>query len=129
MFSRRTIFLITLMLAVTFYISPRYEAEAMDPVTMAILMPIAIQAAKVMTPYIVKAVVNMTVAFAKASVHLLEMLLLPVGLIEVTLLCFWLFKPGIRHLIVGFCAPFKFAWKMLLLPLAPFGVGVNTGGR
>lgn len=111
-FSRKNLLILTLLFTVTFYMLPQQEAQAIDPVTMAILAPIAMQAAKAVAPYVFKALGNMGALFLRASVHLLETMLLPVGLFECTLLARWLFVPGVKHLWKGICGPFKFCGWM-----------------
>lgn len=125
MFSRKSLLIMALLLAVTFYMTPRYEAEAMDPVTIAILAPIAIQVAKVVAPYIFKGLANMGVFMLKAGKPLLETFLLPCGIFELTLLAPWRWRPGLIHIGQGILGPFKFCGYMLLVPLSPFGIGQN----
>ena len=51
---RRYSIVLTLMVALFAFMAPQPEAKAMDPVTIAILAPIAIQVGKAMMPYIEK---------------------------------------------------------------------------
>jgi len=112
MLTRKTLLFLTVLLAVIFYMTPRYEAEAIDPVTMAILAPIAIQAAKIMAPHVIRALGNMSRVFIRASAHLVEFFLLPIGLVESTILCRWRFRHGLMHMWTGLCGPFKFCGWM-----------------
>ncbi len=127
-FTRRNLLICTLLLTVAFYMVPRYEAQAFDPVTIAIVAPIAIQAAKIVAPYVIRGLGNMGVHLLKSFRPLLETLLLPCGLIEVTLLAPWLWRPGFKHIGIGLLGPVKFCGYMLLLPLSPFGITMKTGG-
>ena len=110
--SKKNLLILTLLLTVTFYMMPQQKAEAIDPVTMAILAPIAIQGAKILAPYVIKAIGNMGKLFLRASGNLLETFLLPVGIIECTILAPWLFGRGCMHVFQGICGPLKFCGWM-----------------
>ncbi len=127
-FTRRNLLICTLLLSVVFYMVPRYEAEAVDPVTLAIVAPIALQTAKIIAPYIFQAVGNMGTHLLKSCKPLLETLLLPCGLVEATLLAPWRWRAGFKHMWQGLLGPVKFCGYMLLFPLSPFGITVNPGG-
>ena len=118
------IFTVSVMLFAFFY--PQPEAKAMDPVTIAILAPIAIQVAKTMMPYIVRGLINMGRMGLKAGKELVSILRLPLGLIQVIFLFPWgrNFSSGLRNIGHGFFAPFMFAFYCLLLPFSAFGVGL-----
>lgn len=118
------IFTISVMLFAFFY--PQPEAKAMDPVTIAILAPIAIQVAKTMMPYIVRGLINMSRMGLKAGKELVSILRLPLGIIQVLLLFPWgrNFSSGLRNIGHGGVAPFMFAFYCLLLPFSAFGVGL-----
>ena len=92
------IFTISVMLFAFFY--PQPEAKAMDPVTIAILAPIAIQVAKTMMPYVVRGLINMSRMGVKAGKELISILRLPLGIIQVLLLFPWgrNFSSGLRNI-------------------------------
>ena len=118
------IFTISVMMFAFFY--PQPEAKAMDPVTIAILAPIAIQMAKTMMPYVVRGLKNMGKMGLKAGKELVSVLRLPLGLIQVLLLFPWgrNFSSGIQNIGHGLIAPFIFAFYCVLLPFSAFGVGL-----
>ena len=118
------IFTISVMLYAFFY--PQPEARAMDPVTIAILAPIAIQVAKTMMPYVVRGLINMGRMGLKAGKELVSILRLPLGIFQVIFLFPWgrNFSSGIRNIGHGCVAPFMFAFYCLLLPFSAFGVGL-----
>ena len=118
------IFTISVMMFAFFY--PEPEAKAMDPVTIAILAPIAIQVAKTMRPYIVRGMINLGRMGLKAGKELISILRLPLGIIQVLFLFPWgrNFSSGIRNIGHGFFAPFMFAFYCMLLPISAFGVGL-----
>ena len=115
---------LTVMMFAFFY--PQPEARAMDPVTIAILAPIAIQVAKAMMPYVIRGMINMGRMGMKAGREMLNILRLPLGLVQVIFLWPWgrNFSSGLRNLGHGAVAPFMMTFYFLLLPFSAFGVGV-----
>ena len=83
---RRYSIVLTLMVALFAFMAPQPEAKAMDPVTIAILAPIAIQVGKAMMPYIIKGLTNMGRMGRKAGVELINVFRLPLGILQLTLL-------------------------------------------
>lgn len=118
------IFTAALMLFAFFY--PQPEAKAMDPVTIAILAPIAIQVAKTMMPYVIRGMVNMGRMGLKAGRELISILRLPLGLVQTLFLFPWgrNFSSGLRNMGHGIIAPFKFGFYIFLLPFSIFGIGL-----
>lgn len=97
----------------------------MDPVTIAILAPIAIQVGKAMMPYVIKGLANMGRMGLKAGVELINVLRLPLGILQLTLLLpFGTFYSGLQNLVIGFIAPFKMAFFTIMIPVAAFGIGL-----
>ena len=115
---------LTVMMFAFFY--PQPEARAMDPVTIAVLAPIAIQVAKAMMPYVIRGMINMGRMGMKAGREMLSILRLPLGLVQVIFLWPWgrNFSSGLRNIGHGAVAPFMMAFYCLLLPFSAFGVGV-----
>ena len=103
------------------------RAEAMDPVTIAILAPLAIKGAKIATPYVVRGIKCGCLQLKMIGIDLFKFLALPLGLCQMTVGApFGYFKPGVDNLWVGVQSPFKFVWDTLMLPIA--FVGVNPPG-
>lgn len=127
-FTKKNLLILTLLLSVTFYMAPQYEAEG--SVTAAVLLaPVAIQAAKIAAPYVIRGLANMGKHMLVAGKELLYVFLIPVGLIECTVLAPWgLWRPGLKHLGMGGLGILKFCGYMLLLPISPLGINVG-GGR
>ncbi len=123
--SRKNLLILTVLAAVCFFMMPQQKAEAFDPVTLAIVAPLALQAAKVVAPYVFKAAANMGIVIARATVDLLGIIRLPIGLVECTLLAPWTFRAGLKNIGLGLAAPFKFCGWILLVPVSPLGIGVN----
>lgn len=122
--NRRLFLLLTVIFCVTLYFQPQQEVQAIDPVTIAILTPVAIKAAQIMAPYVIAGLKRMGVASIKAGVHMVNILRLPLGVLEVTIGAPWFFKRGIRDLAKGIIAPFKFAFYTIMVPAAAFGLRV-----
>lgn len=113
---RRTTWII--LLAVYFCTMVPPQAKAIDPVTIAILAPIAIKAAKVMRPYIQKGLISGTRGLIQTGKDTLEILYLPWGVVQMTLgLPFGGLGPGLRNVGKGALAPFKVVADVLYLPI------------
>ena len=94
------------------------EAKAIDPVTIAILAPIAIKAAKVVHPYIQRGIISGTKGLIQTGKDTLEILYLPWGVVQMTLgLPFGGLGPGISNVGRGLIAPFKVVADVLYLPI------------
>lgn len=123
--TRRFVLVATLLCVIAFYFAPRYEAQAyVDPVTIAILAPIALKAASIVAPHVIRAMGAMGKELMKGGIDLAGILYLPLGVVESTVLLPWCFSNGIKHIGKGVVAPFKFALHVLVLPLTPLGVSL-----
>jgi hypothetical protein len=123
--TKRFLLAATILLSAVFYFGPSTEAEAIDPVTIAILTPVAIQAAKILAPYVIRGLKNMTVVLLRAGGNLISFFRFPIGLLQVTILApFGQFKSGFANMGKGLWAPFQMCGNLLMLPLSIFGIGV-----
>lgn len=103
------------------------EIRAVDPVTMAIFAPIALKAASIATPYVVRGVQSGAVHMVKIGYDIVGIFRLPLGIGQTVLgWPFGMFGDGVKNLTLGFVAPFKMAWDVILLPVA--FLGLSTGG-
>lgn len=119
---RRTVLLL-IVLMIGFAVFRVQEAKAMDPVTIAILAPIAIKAAKIAAPYVLRGLKSGGAHLLKMGKDTLEILYLPLGVVRCTLLApFGQLGPGMKNIVQGGIAPFKLALDAVLLPIAFFGV-------
>jgi hypothetical protein len=121
----RKFLLVTLLIAVIAWIFPQPEAQAFDPVTLSLLAPVAMEAAKTASPIVLKWLSGVGKVMLKMGKDTLEIFLLPVGLMEVifgTPFARSCFTQGCRFMLKGSVAPFKLCFHTLLLPLAFFGV-------
>jgi len=114
--------IITLALMFILFSVPAPKAEAMEPITIAMLAaPIVIPIVKAMIPYIVKGGVNFAGGLVEVFVDMFGIFLLPIGLAESTIGApFGLFSTGMKHLGDGCLAPFKMTWSTVLLPIKIF---------
>ena len=118
----RRLILVVLAASIFLAVLPA-RVEAIDPVTIAILAPIAIQAARIAYPYVKQGLINMGKHFLKMGGDMLELLLLPWGLVEMTLGApLGGFSPGVKHFVKGGVAIGKLVWHCLLIPISPMGI-------
>lgn len=121
---RRNLFILLLAVSVLF---PMMKGEvcAMDPVTIAILAPVAIKAAEVMMPYVIQGLKNAGVHLMKMGLDLAGILKLPMGLLQATLGApIGMFDSGLQNMLAGLTAPLQLVWHTLVFPLAIFGFAV-----
>lgn len=114
-----TICLLAAMVAIAF---PMPEAKAIDPVTMAILAPVAIKAAEKAAPYLYRGVYNSGKCLLQMGKDTAQILYLPYGL---GYMCVGGMKHGLVYVIKGGIAPAKLVVHTLLLPLMLLGVNIN----
>ena len=121
--TRRFLLILTIALIATFYFAPQPKAQAFDPVTLAILTPLAIQGAKILAPYVIRGLKNIAVVGLRSAKYLLKFFLVPIGLVECIIMP-WRISTGLAHMGQGFIGLFCFLGNVLLLPFAAFGIGV-----
>ncbi|MBR2373636.1 MAG: hypothetical protein IKA87_05340 [Lentisphaeria bacterium] len=98
------------------------KLNAMDPVTIAILAPVAIKAAEVMMPYVLQGLKNAGIHLVKMGLDLAGILKLPLGVIQSTLGApVGMFQDGLRNMVDGVLAPLQLVWHTLTFPFAIFG--------
>ena len=100
------------------------RVEAMDPVTIAILTPIAIKGAQVAAPYVMRGLMSGAQHMVSMGYDLVNFFRLPLGVVQATVgIPFGQLGNGVRNMIAGGIAPFKFVIKTLLLPIAFCRIG------
>ena len=122
---KRTIILFTLaiMLLVPGICTPR--AAAFEPITVALLAPVALKVYEAAEPRLVKGAAAGGRKMIQIGGNLLEFFLLPLGAIQVTLGApFGFFNSGVNNITRGAIAPVKMVGNMLVLPFALFGVNL-----
>ena len=96
-----------------------------EPVSMIILAPLALKAANMASPYVIKWMQNSGGRLLNMGKDVVEILYLPLGVVQCTAGApFGFFGQGLSNIGSGCVAPFKLVWDTLLLPLAIFGIGV-----
>ena len=121
--TRRFLLILTIVLIGTFYFTPQPKAEAFDPVTLAILTPLAIQGAKILAPYVIRGLKNVALVGVRSAKYFIKFFLVPFGLIECIIMP-WRISTGLAHMGQGFIGLFCFVGNVCILPIAAFGVGV-----
>lgn len=98
-----------------------------EPVTMIILAPLALKAANMASPYVIQWMKNSGGQLLNIGKDMVDLLCLPLGVVQCTLGApLGFFSNGLGNIGAGCVAPFKLVKDVLLLPLAIFGIGVNT---
>ena len=103
------------------------KARAIDPVTMAILAPVALRVAEAAKPYVIKGAAGTCLGLFKIGKAAFQMLYLPWGVLEMTVGApFHKFKSGVKHVIRGgVYAPARVLMYTLVLPLYMVGAEMN----
>ena len=103
------------------------RAKAIDPVTMAILAPVALKVADAAKPFVIRSVVGTGKGLFKIGKDVFEILYLPYGLGEITLgLPFNKGRKGLVHIVRGgVIAPAKLLVHIIILPVYMTGARIN----
>lgn len=121
---RRQIKILFLVLALL--LIPMHQAKAIDPVTIAILAPIALQLANAARPYVIRGLVNLGKGLIRVGKDVVELVFLPYGFFMMTFGApFGGFRSGLVYTIRGGIAIGKVVFHVLLLPLMIFGINMN----
>lgn len=95
----------------------------MEPVTIALLAPIAMKAAEKAQPYVLRGLKNGGSGMLTVGKDIIDIFRLPLGFLQGTLgMPFGYFKDGVKNVVLGSVAPFKMAFHTLLLPVKFCGV-------
>ena len=122
---KKKLLLLTIIMGMVFMFCPVQKAKAIDPVTIAILAPIALKAAQIAQPYVTRGLINLGKGLLLVGKDVLGVCRLPLGFIQATIgIPFGGLAPGIRNLVLGGIAPFQLAFHACMLPLNIFGIGV-----
>lgn len=116
-----------LLLLIGCFLLPAPRAQAfLDPVTIAILAPIALKVADTAKPYVIRGLTAAGKQLIQMGIDTFGILRLPWGLVQSTIGApLGGFQPGLVNIFKGLIAPVRLVWDTLLLPLALFGVQVN----
>jgi len=112
-----------LFLALTIAVAlPAPQARAIDPVTIAILGPIAMKVVAAAKPYLIRAGINSVKCLWKMCKDIFEMSFFPYGLGKMA--CGNL-HTGLVYTFRGCLAPCKLFFHTMLLPVYMIGVNVD----
>ncbi|MDD3119401.1 MAG: hypothetical protein PHQ27_09495 [Victivallales bacterium] len=110
-------------------LAPAPKASAMDPVTIALLAPVAIQAGKTLYPYVARGAANAGKGMVAMGMDTISVFRLPLGLLQCTVLApFGGLSSGATNVVKGGIAPLKLGMHAAMLPLNMFGVPVIASG-
>ena len=102
------------------------RAQAIDPVTIAILAPIALKAAEAARPYVIRGMINFGKGLLKVGKASLEVFFIPYGLFKIIFLSPWgEFRSGVVYTMRGGIGIGKIVVHTLLLPVYMCGVEIN----
>ena len=88
-----------------------------EPVTMVVLAPLALEAAKMASPYAISALHSGGAQLYEIGKDCANIFLLPFGLLQATLGSpFGYFGNGMENIVLGLAAPFQLAGDILILP-------------
>jgi len=122
---RRAVRMLFLIAVLTAALVPQ-RADAIDPVTIAILAPIALQAAQAARPYVVRGMINFGKGMLKVGKASLDVFFLPYGLFKIIFLSPWgEFRSGVIYTIRGGLGIGKMLFYTLLLPIYMCGLEIN----
>ena len=99
------------------------EANAIDPVTMMVLAPVAIKVAEAARPYLEKSIISTGTGLFRMGRDAVHIFYLPWGIGE---LCVGKFHSGLVHIVRGgVWAPFRLILHTFLLPVYMIGAQIN----
>jgi hypothetical protein len=114
----RKALVLIILIGLAFMFFPAPQAKAMDPITIALLTPVAIAAAQKAQPYLVRGLQGGLKGFKDMGMDLIDVFRLPLGVLQATLGApFGFFKDGLRNVVLGVVAPFKLAFHTVMLPV------------
>lgn len=98
-----------------------------EPVTMVLLAPVALEAAKVASPYAISALRSGGLQLYEVGKDAGNMLLLPLGILQATVGApFGFFGQGVENIVMGLAAPFQLVGDLLMVPLCFIGGAMGT---
>ena len=117
-----------LFLVLALLMVPLHQAKAIDPVTIAILAPVALQLANAARPYVIRGLINFGKGLLRVGKDMVELVFLPYGLLKMTFGApFGGFRSGLVYTLRGGIAIGKMIFHILILPIVIFGVNFNVG--
>lgn len=122
--NKSLIVLIFILAALSPFVSS--DSYAIDPVTIAILAPVAIKAAEVSAPYVMRGLQCGANHMLNTGARFLDIFRLPLGVLQTTIgIPFNQFSNGVNNIVLGAVAPITFTIDVLCMPLAFCGLVAN----
>jgi hypothetical protein len=121
---KKPTFLILLVIFSMYLFAPQPKARAMEPVTIALLAPVALMVAEKARPYIIRGLLNGAKNLIVMGKDVLQLMRFPLGLVQSTVLMPFCFKDGVKNMIIGGIAPIKLIFHAVLLPIQFLGINV-----
>ena len=120
---RIKIFILTILLFSQGVFAPR--AQAIEPISMVLLAPVALKVYEAAEPRLVKGAKFGGRKLVQMGGNVLEILYLPLGILQVTAGApFGYTRSGVKNLGKGVVAPGKLVLNTLALPFSLFGVDI-----
>ena len=117
-----------LFLVLALMLVPMHQAKAIDPITIAILAPVALQLANAARPYVIRGLINFGKGLLRVGKDMVELVFLPYGLLKMTFGApFGGFRSGLVYTLRGGIAIGKMIFHISILPIVIFGVNFNVG--
>ena len=103
----------------TFFMFSPPKAEAfVDPISLSLLTPVALEAAQTFAPYAIKIAIGLARGSAYMARNFVDIFRLPFGAFQSTLGFPWgQFGPGVRNMVRGSVAPVKLMGNVLMIPV------------
>ncbi|MCI5779021.1 MAG: hypothetical protein MR051_04290 [Lentisphaeria bacterium] len=100
------------------------EVRAFDPMTMSSAAPQALELATLWSPHAINAMQSGGLGFVNVGQAMLNILKLPLGLLQCTLgYPFGMAESGVNNCVGGVAAPFELVYHTLLLPVRILSLG------
>ena len=106
------------------FLSMPLSVRAVDFMTMSSTAPQALDLASMWSPHAINAMQSGGLGLVKVGESALNILRLPLGLVECTLgYPFGFAEDGLNNCMAGLCAPFELVGNVMLLPVRIFSLG------
>ena len=117
MMMKRTILILMVFFASFFMFSPPKAQAFVDPISLSLLTPVALEVAKEFAPYFIRGAVGASKGIAYMAGNFIDMFKLPFGMLQATVGFPWgQFGPGVRNMVQGSIAPVKLVANMMMMP-------------
>ena len=115
---KRTVLILMVFFAMFLIFSPPKAEAFVDPISLSLLTPVALEAAQTFAPYAIKIGVGLARGSAHMARNFVNIFRLPFGACQSTLGFPWgQFGPGVRNMVRGSVAPVKLIGNVLMLPI------------